>query len=283
LKEISYYPKDHAWEKMWTQWPSAKIEMDKDLDRIKALGFNTVRIFLQPDAFGYPTPSHTKLAYFEQALALIHAHGLKAHVNLFDCWGNWADISGSEVWLRAIVAPHRDDPRIAVWELKNEIIFDPSKPDYQPIRDWFQALFPFLKAQAGNIPVTVSVYNVEWLADVKALSGATPPDIYSLHWYPNEVVWTDEFPRIIDRARQLIGQAPLLIGEFGLSRFSHECHLLRQSKGRYKFGLLDPERLPARNARMLRHSKTRGMVLRLVSHRRDAKTGSAHSQGCFSR
>ncbi|MGC1378805.1 MAG: hypothetical protein WA821_21415 [Anaerolineales bacterium] len=226
LKEISYYPKDYAWEQMWLQWPEAKVEMDQDLDRIKALGVNTVRIFLQPSAFGYPgVPNATQSGYFDEALALIDAHGLKAHVTLFDCWGSWADISGSETWLAAIVAPHKDDPRITLWELKNEIIFDPSKPEYQTVRDWFQALFPFLKAQAGNTPVTVSVYNVEWLADVKALSGATPPDIYSLHWYPNEVVWTDEFPRIIDRAHVLIDQAPLLIGEFGLSTYTYSDDL----------------------------------------------------------
>jgi hypothetical protein len=226
LKEINYYPKDHAWEKMWEEWPAAKIEMDQDLDRIAALGFNTVRIFLHPNVFGYLTPSHmpdsTQLGRFEEALALIDAHGLKAHVTLFDCWGDWGDIDGSKTWLTEIVVPHQNDSRIAIWELKNEVIFDPSKPDYQLIRDWFQALFPFLKAQAGNTPVTVSVYNVEWLADVKALAGATPPDIYSLHWYPdNFYSWTLAFPTVIDRARELIGQADLLIGEFGLSTYTY--------------------------------------------------------------
>jgi hypothetical protein len=222
LRDISYYPKGYAWQEMWNHWPDAKIEMDQDLDRITALGFNTVRIFLHPDAIGYPTPDPTQLVNFEEALALIDAHGLKAHVNLFDCWGQWDEVDKSKTWLMAIVAPHRDDPRIALWELKNEVIFDLSKPEYQMTRDWVQALFPLLKAQVGNTPVTVSVYDVEWLDDVKDLTGATPPDIYSLHWYPDNLYsWTDAFPAKIDRARQLIGQADLLIGEFGLSTYAY--------------------------------------------------------------
>ena len=125
-------------------------------------------------------------------------------------------MSDSQTWLRLLVQPHRDDARIAIWELRNEVGLD------QPaIRAWVQAVFPYLKAQAGSTPCTVSVSNVEWLDDVKDLTGSTPPDIYSLHWSPDVVSWTRPFPAVIDRARQLIGTAPLLIGEFGLSTYAY--------------------------------------------------------------
>lgn len=216
LREISYYPKDYAWSEFWRHWPQAKLQMDTDLDRIKALGANTVRIFLHPDIFGYPVPTDIYKSYFDEALALIDAHRLKAHVTLFDCWQCWGDVSRSQIWLRHLVHPHRDDLRIVVWELRNEVGLD------QPaIRAWVQALFPYLKAQAGSTLCTVSVSNVEWLDDVVTLTGSTPPDIHSLHWYPDVVSWTRLFPMVIDRARELIGAAPLLIGEFGLSTYAY--------------------------------------------------------------
>ena len=167
-------------------------------------------------------PTTTSTSYFDEALALIDAHHLKAHVNLFDCWQSWEDVSGSRTWLQSIVQPHRDDARIAVWELRNEVGLRNKDGAPEPtIRAWVQALFPYLKAQAGGTPCTVSVSNVEWLADVIDLTGSTPPDIYSLHWYPDPVSWTTPFPAVIDRARQLIGTAPLLIGEFGLSTYAY--------------------------------------------------------------
>jgi hypothetical protein len=215
-REISYYPRDYPWREMWLHWPQAALQMDADLDRVQALGANTVRIFLQPDVFGYPSPTATTLGYFEQALDLIAAHGLKAHVNLFDCWQSYEDVSGSQTWLSDIVEPHKSDPRIAAWELRNEVGLNEPR-----IRNWVQAMFPFLRQQAGTTPLTVSVSDVEWLDDIQDLTGSTPPDIYSLHWYPGPVPWTSPFPAVIDRARQLIGPAELLIGEFGLSTHAY--------------------------------------------------------------
>jgi len=220
IKEISYYPRDYAWEKFWQEWPRAKLQMDGDLDRIQALGANTVRLFLHPHTWGYPEPAAKYLDYFEEALALIEAHGLKAHVNLFDCWWSWQDLSGSQTWLAAVVQPHRNDPRIALWELQNEVALDLLQDDKWVVRDWVQATFSYLKQQAGDTPSTVSVSNVEWLDDIRDLTDPDTPDVYSLHWYPSEFSWTEPFPSVLDRARQLIGQAELLLGEFGYNTYT---------------------------------------------------------------
>jgi hypothetical protein len=215
LQEISYYPRDYAWEKFWQQWPQAKVQMDEDLDKVKATGANTIRIFLHPSTFGYPQPSSTYLNYFEEALALINTHGLRAHVTLFDCWWSWSDIAGSQTWITGIVGTHQNDSRVAVWELQNEVALD------QPVvRSWVQSLLPYLKQRSGNVATTVSVANVEWLDDVQTLTSPNTPDIYTLHWYPSDFSWTKPFPSVIERARQLIGPANLLVGEFGYSTYT---------------------------------------------------------------
>lgn len=220
LREINYYPRHHAWLEFWPNWPQTRVEMDEDLDLVRDLGANVVRIFVHPNVVGYPTPTDEFLGYFEDALALVDSHGLKAHVTLFDCWWSWHDVDGSKQWLDAVVGPHHDDARIAAWELQNEVNREPGHPDYQAVRDWIQALFPYLKGLAGSTPCTVSVNDVEWLDDIKDLTGTTPPDVYSLHWYPSSLLaWTTPFPDAIDRARELIGEADLLLGEFGINTY----------------------------------------------------------------
>lgn len=217
IREISYYPRDYAWEEFWPNWDDAKIQMDADLDRIVGLGANTVRIFLHPGVMGYPTPTAGMLANFEEALALIATHGLKAHANLFDCSEPYNEIANSQTWLAAVVGPHANDARIALWELRNEVNLDD-----QPTRDWVQALFPYLKQQAGSTPATVSVANVAWLDDLAALTGATPPDLYSLHWYPRgNLTWTSTLPATLAAALVAVPADKLLLGEFGISTYEY--------------------------------------------------------------
>ena len=189
--------------------------MDNDLDRIRNLGANTVRIFVHPWSVGYPQPSDQFTASFEEALALIAAHGLKAHVTLFDCWWSWPEIADSRTWLAALSSRIETTRELPSGNFKTR-----SSWTIQPSERGFKSLLPYLKQQAGTTPITVSVGNVEWLDDVRDLSGATPPDIYSLHWYPSEFWWTPPFPSVLYLARQLLGSADLLVGEFGYNTYT---------------------------------------------------------------
>ncbi len=151
LKEINYYPRNYAWTGFWEQWDSAIVEMDADLERIADLGANTVRIFLHQGM-------ENLLTELDGTLDLIASHGLKAHVTLFDCWDPWApgsSIEGNKALIDQIVLPLKDDERIAVWELKNEV--DLGNPD---VPGWVGEMYPYLKQQAGDTPCTVSVNRV---------------------------------------------------------------------------------------------------------------------------
>ncbi len=219
LKEISYYPAGNAWENFWQNWPDlvATGQITADLNHIYELGGNTVRIFLHPDVFGYPTPSPTYIYYFAEALTYIDNAGLQAHVNVFDCDETpWTDISGSKTWIDAIVLPYKDDSRIAIWELQNETpINDPT------VQAWVTDVLPYLQAQAGNVPATLSVLNdPELLATMMTLTATNSLDIYSFHWYPTSPrAWTTALPDALERAREIIGDADLLLGEFGYNTF----------------------------------------------------------------
>lgn len=215
IKEINYYPKDFTWLNFWSQWPLAKQQMDDDLDKIQELGANTVRIFIHPFVFGYPEVETKYLDYLDEALSLLDAHQLKAHVTLFDLWWSWNDIEGSQTWMTSVVEPFRNDPRILIWELQNEVDLEKDH-----IRDWVQVMFPALKELAGNTLSTVSVIGVEWLDDVKKLTAPNSPEIYSLHWYPSRLLLSQKLPADLERAFDLIGDAELLIGEFGFNTYT---------------------------------------------------------------
>jgi hypothetical protein len=218
IKEISYYPRSYAWLEFWETWPAAKPEMDADLDLIHDVGANTVRIFVHPHALSYPDPpTKEQKRDFREVIELVEAHGLKAHVTLFDCWWSWDEIDASKAWMADLVAAYRGDPRIAVWELQNEVpLYDEEGRKNQVVHDWVEALFPYLKQLAGDTPCTVSVSHVEWLADVKRLTGDRP-DLYSLHWYPPSwLTWTSTLTATLQRAKELVNEDKLLLGEFGI-------------------------------------------------------------------
>jgi hypothetical protein len=240
IKEICYYPRDFDWGRLWLDWnKGVKKQMGEDLPLIADIGFNTVRLIIQPQIVGYPHPSKEFLADFEDALSLLEKFGLKAHVTLFDFDYFYPHarnedeekeelkiekvIANSKQWIDDFVVTFRNDKRIAVWELYNEIVLYHIRDGIvtkEPVvrsHRWLKEMFPYLKQKVGSTPCTVSVSFVEWLNDIKSI--AMQPDIYNLHWYPND--WTGPFLKVLDRAYEIIGKDKrLMIGEFGCNTFT---------------------------------------------------------------
>jgi hypothetical protein len=208
LKEISYYPAQNPWGGMWTTWIPGVIATD--MAKIAALGANTVRIFVQPAAFGYPTPQGTYMSRLEQFVSIAAAHGLKVHLTLFDLWSSYGDITGSERWAAQVLAPFKGDPRIAAVELQNEI--DPSNAQAM---SWARTLLPAIKVDSGR-PVTISVggwNSSRALAELVAALGRVHPDFYDLHF-----AGLPPYMRtVLASAKRIAGATPLLIGEAGYS------------------------------------------------------------------
>jgi len=250
IKEVSYLPRDYDWGRFWFDYRAGvRTQLDQDLNIIQSLGANTVRIGIEPHVAGYLQPAPNFLPDFKDMLSLIAAHGLKAHIVLF----NFDDfyphappgqpelpdfqmptvINRSAIWLQTLFAnlDPSDTQRVAVWELHNEILLYcsdaieycqvnqiPPGTRIDRAHQWIQTLFPILKTLAGTTPCTVSVSNVEWL-DNNGI-GALSPDIYNLHWYPSWTTWTSPLPGILDRAYQIIGSDKrLMIGEFGCNTY----------------------------------------------------------------
>lgn len=208
LREVSYYPARHPWGGMWFDWYPSVI--NNDMAKLASLGVNTVRIFIQPATFGYPTPQLIYTSRLQQVVTMAANHGLRVHLTLFDLWSNYSDVSNSERWAAQLLAPYRGDSRIACVELQNEI-----DPDNSQAMSWARTLLPAIRSDSG-VPVTVSVtgWNTATpLAHLVSALGSVKPDFYDLHFYGTPPYMTSTF----QAAKQAAGGTPLLIGETGYS------------------------------------------------------------------
>ena len=205
VKLMNYSPSIHPWAAMWTHWDPSII--DHDLAQIAGLNANTVRFIIQPAAFGYPTPYSAMMDRLSQAIGMANTHGLRVQLTLFDIWHSYGDLSGSQRWASAVLAPFRDDKRIQSIEVQNEI--DPS--NWVAIY-WARTMIPAVRSAGGNIPVTISpLSSTANLKKLKDGLGRVQPDFYSFHYYGPE----GNALGILNEANHFAWPVPLFIGETG--------------------------------------------------------------------
>ena len=84
LKEVNYYPAAAGHTYMWSRFDPTAI--DHDFAWIRALGANTVRIFIQPSVFGFPAVEPVMADRLSEVIGLAAKHSLRVHLTLFDWW-----------------------------------------------------------------------------------------------------------------------------------------------------------------------------------------------------
>ncbi len=206
---MNYYPADAGWTLMWTHYSHARSAAD--FQAIASLGANAVRVIVQPSALGYPTVDPTMLANFRDLLSTARSARLGVQLTLFDWWSSYADVAGSEAWLRSLLAGQSGNPTIALVELQNEI----------PIGNasaiaWAQALMPYLSTVLAGVPRTLTVAGSTGTAGIATLLGDLPSssiDVVDVHYYGDASGAAD----VIRAAQSVAGSRPVLVGEAGLS------------------------------------------------------------------
>jgi endo-1,4-beta-mannosidase len=208
VRLVNYYPADHGWSRMWLQWDPATIRAD--FGRIAAMGGNAVRLVLQYDAFGYPTPTTAMTSRLASAVSMASQSGLRVQLTLFDSFRSYGDVAGSRRWAGAVLAPYRGDTRIVFVELQNEI--DARNASAMA---WARQMIPYVRWAAAR-PVAISgqeygTWNLRGFSDLVKALGSARPDIFSFHLYgsPNDAATK------LTWAKKLAAPTPLFIGEAG--------------------------------------------------------------------
>jgi endo-1,4-beta-mannosidase len=208
LREMNYYPAAAGWTYMWSRFDLRVI--DHDFARIRALDANTVRIFIQPSVFGFPAVRPVMANRLSKVIGLAEKHSLRVHLTLFDLWSGYTDIAGSREWLSSLLSPYRDDPRIAVVELRNEI--NPRDPAAMA---WVIRMLPYLSAVMPGTLRTVSTASVpaEAFAWFMHRLRSSPPSFWDYHYYgPAGAAYS-----FLSRIKAQTAPRPLFVGETGYS------------------------------------------------------------------
>jgi hypothetical protein len=208
LKEVNYYPAGAGWTYMWSHFDLRVI--DRDFARIRALDANTVRIFIQPSVFGFPTLRPVMANRLSEVIGLAGKHSLRVHLTLFDLWSRFTDIKGSKAWVSSLLSRYRDDPRIAVVELHNEI-----NPQDPAAVAWVTRMLPYLSTLMPGTLLTVSTASVPPAAFAlftRELRNS-PPSFWDYHYYGPA---GDAYSRL-SMIKALAAPRPLFVGETGYS------------------------------------------------------------------
>ncbi len=196
IKGVNYYEKDHAWDLFWPYWrdKTNRVTVAHELDIARALGVNTLRIFLRWSDFitvsnilTVPLEAKRDLDDFLELAAAKHMRVLPT---LFD----GMPISGTESLyvsptigikhLDLLLEPFENDGgrvdfskdcRILAWDIKNE----PDRDYYQDangdgkwgrdleytlpddvatVQSWADKMIEHLRAKDSYHPITVGVY-----------------------------------------------------------------------------------------------------------------------------
>jgi hypothetical protein len=211
LKVVNYYPRNRPWTAMWTDWHPEVI--DQDFRALQAMGANTVRVSLFPGTFGFPAARADFTDRLRQVLDMAGSHGLRVQLTLFDWFGRFDDISGSESWMESVLSPYRMDSRIALVEMANEV--DPGNAVFVT---WARALLLAVHRVLPAVPVTLSVKDNTAQGDLPRLVQefkGTSLDLVTVHFY-GPAAAVDGFIR---RAMAVACPKPIFIGEAGYSLF----------------------------------------------------------------
>lgn len=135
INGINYYPQQHPWKTFHLgEWEPTVTE--KELKLAVAFGANNVRTFIDfnasltgttldaPVMAGGLLPHRQYLANVREFIEIAGRLNLPAQVTLFDGM-SWELYQPSNFWmietyLRALIPPFANDPRILCWDLQNE-------------------------------------------------------------------------------------------------------------------------------------------------------------------
>jgi hypothetical protein len=195
LREITYSQAAHPMGQMWdpTNWSASTV--DADFTRVANLHADTIRVFVEPKAFGYPSPylRSSSVQELQQLLQIAANHGLKVHLTLFDDFTDFTNLTDSRQFIDSLLGYTRGNPAISFYELRNEIVFTDSDQ-----RKFMETLLPKLRDAAGGSPVTVSVLGQigDFLNYVN--NETVLPDFYSYHYYNYPSVARDVIRQAVD-------------------------------------------------------------------------------------
>ncbi|KAJ56845.1 hypothetical protein ACMU_07860 [Actibacterium mucosum KCTC 23349] len=209
MNGINYYPAATPWRAFWPRFDANQTAAD--LDRITGLGADTIRIFLQREAFLGPDAA-THLAHLETLLGLARERGLRVVPTLFDLKGDYglATWPTDRTYLRAVLPVLTAFPNVELVDLKNEPDLDFATHGRAKVEAWISTMSQITGQIAPALPQTVGWSHVD-----AAPVMADQLDVLTYHDYA-DIAGTAA--RLTD-LRTAFPDHPVLVTEIGASTF----------------------------------------------------------------
>ena len=230
IKGANYYPASAPWGAMFGNWNWDEITTDVEM--LRSLGINAMRINLPYSAGGWGGPNVNQLYLdrLERLVELLRAKGMKANITLFD-WETSFPAAGTQresehkQYVAAIVNRLKDNPGVFLWDVKNEPdhpsnIDDHDNWDYSPanrdkIVSWLSRMCAYVRSLDPNHPVSAGI---RWWENVSDVISFVDVAIFHNYW-PN--IGTEAIPFV----KQACGAnpKPILVQEFGWPSQPRPC------------------------------------------------------------
>ena len=204
---VNYYPRATPWQAFWREYDPARTAAD--LQTVRTLGLNTVRIFVPFSDFGGGTVDPAMVAQLTDFLDQAQAHGIAVIVTLFDhrtdhSPANWA---ADDRHIAGIVPALAAHPALLAWDLKNEPDRDYDLNGVPLTQAWLRHVAARVRAHDPNHLLTIG-----WSSPEAAVALADAVDVVAYHYFAPAVAYSAR----VGALRDAVGPKPLLLEEFGL-------------------------------------------------------------------
>jgi endo-1,4-beta-mannosidase len=228
IKGANYYPRDHMWANMWSEWDWEQMRSEAEM--MDNYGLNAVRILVPYRNGGWNGENvpASRLNMLEDVVDLFGEKGIRSVVTLFDWETSFAE-AGSDryaehlTYMSKIVNRLKDNPHVLMWDVKNEpdhpanygwCDCDPGRcgdwdcnPDQRDkIVSWLRRMANAVRDVDPNHPVSAGM---RWWENLPDVLDAFDVAIFHSYDWPIEEEITD--------TKTLMGdnQKPILVEEWG--------------------------------------------------------------------
>ena len=215
-KGINYYSASHPWDEFWDHFDTTVLK--QDLQLVKDLNLNTIRVFIPYEQFGAQNVEEEYLIKLQQLLDIADEKELKVIITLFDFFLSY-DVqhwTKADRHVEAIIRTIGNHPALFSWDVKNEPDLDYESQGETVVNEWLTFIIRRIKTYAPHHLVTIGWSTPEYLR-----SHSEWVDYYSFHYYEEADRLQSYFEEPLDK--------PVLLEETGSHSYNSWWYPYRRS------------------------------------------------------
>lgn len=206
LVGINYYPASASWKDFWIEFPVDAIK--SDLQNIRALNANSVRIFLTHDYFDHVETREDALSKLNIFLKLCEDNGIKVLVTLFDLRPNYelGNLQADINHINRILPTLSSHKAVLGVDIKNQADLDFKNWGQDRVKGWLTIMMRHIHMQYPEVALTVG-----WSKAENATGLKDTVDFVTYHEYESP----ENFGGRLNKIVSAVDDKPVMITELG--------------------------------------------------------------------